>query len=98
MSHDVFITYSAEDKPYADAICNGLESNGIRCWVAPRDIVPGVEWPRAVMEAIRKSRVMLLVFSRHSNASRQVLREVERAVHGGLMVIPVRIENAEPSE
>ncbi|MGI8619788.1 MAG: TIR domain-containing protein [Gemmatimonadaceae bacterium] len=98
MAHDVFITYSAQDKPYADAICNGLESNGIRCWVAPRDIVPGTNWPAAVLTAIRQSRVMLLVFSRHSNASRQVLREIERAVNGGLMVIPVRIEDAQPSE
>ncbi|WP_423948599.1 toll/interleukin-1 receptor domain-containing protein, partial [Candidatus Binatus sp.] len=38
MAHDVFISHSARDKPYADAICAKLESRGIRCWIAPRDV------------------------------------------------------------
>jgi len=36
--HDVLISYSHKDKTIADAICNQLESNGIRVWIAPRDI------------------------------------------------------------
>lgn len=39
--HDVFISYAAADKPVADAACATLESRKIRCWIAPRDVVPG---------------------------------------------------------
>ena len=36
---------------------------------------------------------MVLVFSASANASPQVRREVERAVHKGVIVLPVRIED-----
>lgn len=43
-AHDVFISYSSKDKPVADATVAVLEANGIRCWIAPRDIRPGADW------------------------------------------------------
>jgi formylglycine-generating enzyme required for sulfatase activity len=97
MAHDVFISYSAGDKPFADAACAKLESRNIRCWIAPRDIRPGMTWGTAIVEAIDRARVMLLVFSTHANASPQISREVERAVNKGLVVMPVRVEDVLPS-
>jgi hypothetical protein len=41
---DVFLSYSSKDKTIADAAVATLESKGLRCWVAPRDITPGKEW------------------------------------------------------
>ena len=38
VAHDVFISYAHEDKPMADALCATLEQNGLRCWIAPRDV------------------------------------------------------------
>ena len=96
MAHDVFISHSARDKPYADAMCAKLESRGTRCWIAPRDIAPGMDWGTALVEAIDGARVMLLVFSSHANGSPQISREVERAVSKGLVVVPVRIEDVKP--
>jgi hypothetical protein len=40
---------------------------------------------------------MVLVFSASANASAQVRREVERAVHKGVSILPVRIEDVLPS-
>jgi len=97
MAHDVFISHSARDKPYADAICAKLESRGIRCWIAPRDVRPGMEWGAAIVEAVDGARVMLLVFSSQANSSPQISREVERAVHKGVIVIPVRVEDVKPA-
>ena len=97
MAHDVFISHSARDKPAADAICAKLEARSIRCWIAPRDIHPGMEYGTAIVEAIDGARVMLLVFSSHSNTSPQISREIERAVHKELIVIPIRIEDVAPS-
>ena len=93
MAHDVFLSHSHVDKVYADAICHKLEANGIRCWVAPRDIRPSEDWAEAIINAMDNARVLVLVFSASSNSSPQVRREVERAVNKGLHVLPLRIEN-----
>ena len=95
--HDVFISYATDDKTIADAICATLEARKIRCWIAPRDILPGMNYAVALMSAINNSRIMVLVFSSKSDRSPHTLREVERAVNQGLTVIPFRIENMEPS-
>ena len=97
MAHDVFISYSAFDKSAADAVCAKLETRGISCWIAPRDIRPGMEWGSALLEAIDDARVMLLVFSSHADGSPQIKREVERAVHKEIVIVPVRIEDIKPS-
>ena len=96
MDYDVFVSYSMKDKAVGDAVCATLESKRIRCWIAPRDIVPGQEWGEAIVNAIRGAKVMVLVFSRNANESVQVRREVERAVHHSLIIIPFRIEDIEP--
>lgn len=91
-SRDVFVSHSHQDKPIADALVHVLEERGIRCWIAPRDIVPGTNWSASIMKGLIDSRVLVLIFSRHSNCSQQVLQEVERAVNRGLAIMPFRIE------
>ena len=98
MAHDVFLSYSSKDKPVADAICASLEAKGVRVWVAPRDILPGMIWGESIIDAIGASRLMVVVFSANSNESNQVLREVERAVNKGIGIIPFRIEDVAPSK
>ena len=93
MAHDVFISYSSKDKPIADGICANLEAAGIRCWIAPRDIVAGEAWPSAISNAITHSQVMVLVFSSHSNASEDVSRELNLAASNKVVIIPFKIEN-----
>lgn len=97
MPHDVFVSYSTDDKPTADATCAALEHAAIRCWIAPRDVLPSQIWSEAIVDAINGSRLMIVVFSSHSNTSQQVLREVERAVSKGIPILPFRIERIEPS-
>ncbi len=98
MAHDVFLSYSHEDHTVANAAVATLESHGIRCWIAPRDILPGSDWGEAIIDAIEEARAMVLILSSHSNESEQIKREVERTVHQGLTVIPFRIEDVVPSK
>ena len=99
MSHDVFICYSARDKTIANAICAVLEAEGIRCWIAPRDIVPGADWGESIIDAINEAHAMVLVFSANANdAQQQIKREIERAVNKGMPVVPFRIENVLPTK
>ncbi|HLK24960.1 MAG TPA: TIR domain-containing protein [Caulobacteraceae bacterium] len=97
MAHDVFISYSSKDKPAADAACARLEAEGIRCWIAPRDIVPGAEWAASIIKAIAEARVFVLLLSANANTSPQIPREVERAVNHAIPVIPVRLEDVVPA-
>ena len=98
MAHEVFISYSVNDKQIADLICSTLESNGIQCWIAPRDILPGMDWGGSIIDAIAACRVMVLLLSSNSNMSSQVRREVERAVNKNVIIIPFRIENVSLSK
>ncbi|MGD0644662.1 MAG: TIR domain-containing protein [Candidatus Bathyarchaeia archaeon] len=98
MAHDVFVSYSAKDKPVADAVCATLESRKIRCWIAPRDVLPGADYATALINGINDSRLMIVVFSNESNKSTHVMREVERAVSKAIPIIPLRIENVTPSK
>jgi probable HAF family extracellular repeat protein len=98
MSHDVFVSHSSKDKPTADALVAALEQQGVTCWIAPRDIPAGATWGAAIIAGIETSRVMVLIFSSRSDASPQVLREVERAVAKGVTIVPVRIEDVAMSK
>lgn len=98
MAHDVFISYASENRAIANAVCALLERKGLRCWIAPRDILPGVNYGEALIEAISGAHVLVLVFSSHANQSPQVMREVERAVSRGLPIVPFRIEDVPPSK
>jgi hypothetical protein len=93
MAHDVFLSHSAQNREVADAVCTALEKATIRCWVAPRDVRPGRSFPGEITRAIQQSKVMLLIFSSHSNNSEQVLREVQLATDSRLPIIRFRIED-----
>jgi len=97
MKHDVFISYSSHDKKIADAICSRLENNNIRCWIAPRDILPGETWATAIINGINDCGLIIVVFSAHSNSSGQVINEIERSVSKGKIIIPFMIEDLTPT-
>jgi hypothetical protein len=97
MSADVFISHSNQDKTIAEAICHRLEANGIRCWIAPRDIEFGSDWTEGITRGISSCKVFVLVFSDSANTSDHVRREVAKAFSLGLAVIPFRVENVAPN-
>ncbi len=98
MAYDVFISYASKDKIVADAACARLEAAGIRCWIAPRDIVAGTSYGEAIIDAIHGARVMVLVFSSSANSSGHIPKEVERAVSNGVPILPFRIEDVAPGK
>ena len=97
MSHDVFVSYSEENTAVADVVCLDLEATGIRVWMAPRDVIPGMSRRDAIVEAINRSRVMVVIFSAASDTSDQVRRELERAVRDDVTIVGFRIEDVRPS-
>jgi|GEM_PF-1513208 len=103
IGHQVFISYATEkgdstqsDLPIAEKICSALESRGIRCWMAHRDILPGGDWLNSMIEAVMQSQIMVLVFSSNTNKSPWVVQEVTRTLRENITIIPFRIENVSP--
>ena len=96
--HDIFISYSSEDKPVADAVCHALEENCITCWIAPRDVMPGITYARQIIQAIDHCQAMILIFSANSNLSPHVENEVDRAFNAGKPIISFIIDNAPMSD
>ncbi len=104
MGHQVFISYANEkegsskskDRQVAEKICAALESQDIRCWIAPRDILPGEEWLNAMIDAVEKSKIVVLVFSSNTNKSKMVVLEISQAVQANIKIITFRIENVSP--
>jgi TIR domain len=92
MSTHVFLSYSDQDRIIAEQVCATLERAEIKCWMASRDVPLGASWASAIIEAIENSRMMIVIASANCNASIHVMREVERAVHRRVSVIPLRVD------
>jgi len=90
-SYDIFISYSSKNKNVADAIVADLEQHGIKCWYAPRDIMPGQEWVSAIKEGIEASKALVLIYTDESNSSRQVMNEVALAFNAGKTIVPFKL-------
>ncbi len=98
MAKTAFISHASEDAAIAATITEFLESNGVSCWIAPRDLTPGREYSAEIVDGIESSAVFVLVLSENANESIYVKREVERAVSKGKPVFPIRVREVMPSK
>ena len=96
MAHDVYISHARKDQKIAEAICEKLEFEDMRCCIAPRDISPGGDWTEATRKAIRSSRAMVLVFSENANAAPHIEREIAHAFYTRRTILPVRLTKTPP--
>ena len=85
---------ATEDLAWAEAVAAALEAGGLHCWLAARDITPGAAaYSGEIAKAIKRSRVMVALVSRHASASAHVVREVTLAFDRNLPVVPMKIDN-----
>lgn len=98
IAHDIYISYSDNDKLTAEAVCAGLEEKGLRCWYAARDVQKGEDPTEARERAIDDSKIVVLVFSDSANGSPLVVREVCSAAGSRKRIVPFRIAETEPSD
>jgi len=94
MAHDVFISYSSKDQKIVEGLLAYLEQNGVRCFVAFRDIPPGEPWPPKITVAIRNCKLMVLVFSEQSNDSEHVENEIVMCKENRKPIITFKLEDA----
>jgi TolB-like protein len=94
----IFVSHASQDRRIAKTLCATLESRGLTCWIAMRDIVPGDSFQEAIVRAIRKSRIMLLLFTMSANNSDEVKKELALAGQNNLVIIPLRVEEVIPDD
>jgi TolB-like protein/Tfp pilus assembly protein PilF len=92
--HDVFVSYASQDAAIAQKACLVLEAAGFRCWIAPRDVVPGTLYAAGIVGAIDESRILVLILSKDAVASAHVGKELERATSKRHPIIALRLDTA----
>lgn len=92
----LFVSHVSEDRAAAMEIVTELERRGIKCWIAPRNVHPGQPFDDEIVDAIEGSRAMLLIFSDRCNESEYIRREVTVAGESHKVIMPFRIEDAQP--
>lgn len=97
MKH-VFISYSSTDLGRAEAICSHLEENGVKCWMAPRDIAAGADYTAAIPDAIADCDAFLLVMTGNAQSSHWVHNELINALSKGKKIIPFLAEKVRMAE
>lgn len=94
----IFISHSSSNADDALKICEFLETNGEKCFLAPRDIQLGKEYAEELINGIDRSDAMVLLMSAYANQSPHVLREVERAVSKSIPILVYKLEEVELSK
>ena len=59
----VFISHASKNFKVADNIRDILETRGVSCWIAPRDIQPGQQYGASIVDGISASSVFLLLLT-----------------------------------
>jgi TIR domain len=90
--------FSDRDRDQASDIVSHLETDGIACWVSYRDVPFGEDFQDAIVSAIEEASAMVLVVSGAANDSQEIRKELALASTQRLFVLPVRIENFEPTK
>ena len=77
--YSCFISYSTANQDFANRLYSDLQSNGVRCWFAPHDILGGKRIHDQVDAAIKIYDRLLLILSQESMSSRWVGTEISKA-------------------
>lgn len=93
----MFISYSNQDREVAQRIWAYLQQKGLKPWIAPQCIPAGEPYARAIINGISKCRLMVVILSKTSNSSDDVLNEVDQAHREKKVILPFIIDETEMS-
>jgi uncharacterized protein YecT (DUF1311 family) len=94
----LFVSHHSSKYDVALHVEKALARHGVDCWIAPRDVGPGEAFDTAIMQAIRDSAGVLLLFCSQSDKSPHVKRELILADSAHKAIIPLRLEEIVPDD
>ena len=86
---DIFVSYSRVDEEFAHRLAADLDRVGAQIWLDVAAIPAGVKWSTAVQQGLDTCRIMLVIISPDSMASRNVEDEWHSYPDDGKTVIPI---------
>ena len=97
--YSCFISYSAQDRVFAERIHDDLQEVGISCWLDSKDLKIGDHIAVQINRAIQLTDKVLLILSEASVNSAWVRREVDVALKkeaqgNKTILFPIRIDDA----
>jgi TolB-like protein len=96
MAGEIFISYRRADEAWARLLHAQLRSEGVEAWYDAQ-IGAGQDWRVATAKALQTSRIFVLLFSKAAAESEDIAKELAAAIFSKKLVVPVRIENIEPT-
>jgi hypothetical protein len=76
--NDVFVSYSSADRPWATQLANDLKALGVACFLDTVSIRKGDGWERQILQSLRDSRHLVVIWSSKSGQSDWVNQELYR--------------------
>jgi hypothetical protein len=97
MSGHVFISHGSENRDEANALCGFIEARGVKCWIAPRDVRPGIDYSEELQAAIEGCAAFVVLVTDMANKSPYVRAETEMAFSSHKPIFPVRQADVKPA-
>lgn len=91
-NRSVFLSYARSDADFALQLARDLKAAGVAAWIDQIDIPPGDRWDEAIEKALSRSECVVLVLSRASVQSANVMDEASFALEEQKRVLPVMVE------
>ncbi len=95
MSAEVFVSYSSQDHAQVSKIIERLRKAGVSVWMDEGGIDAATLWSEAIVEAINESKILIMMVSKHSTDSANVVKEVMIASESSKTILPVYLEPAD---
>ena len=97
MTGHVFVSHSSDNRDLANELAAFLEARGVRVWIAPRDVRPGMDYSEQLQLAIEESAAFVVLVTDMANKSPYVRAETEMAFSTHKPIFPVRISDIQPA-
>ncbi len=87
-----FLSYSRANKEFALRLAKELKSEGFPVWLDQLDIPLGARWDVEVEKALIECEIFMIIITKDSISSENVLDEIGYAIDSGKRFLPVLLE------
>lgn len=93
-SNTIFISYSRKDTDFVSKFTKNLREAGANLWL-DKQIKPGGLWDDSIESALETCQDVILILSKNSVKSNNVMDEISYALEENKRVIPIKIEECD---
>jgi hypothetical protein len=94
-SDTIFFSYSRDDSEFVLNLAKNLRQSGANIWLDQLDIKPGTRWDKSIETALENSNTLLVILTKKSVESTNVMDEVSFALEENKTVVPVLLEECD---